>query len=535
MIKKTKNTSLIKPLFFLVVFIILIGPALVIAQQNYVPLAPIEGITNVGQNVVNVGNYLRNLYRLGIGLAAALAVIVLAYGGIRYMTSEVISSKSAAIGMMRNAVGGLILALSSFILLNTINPDLVSLDLGIRGVNVEVEGIQIPTGQVQAGLIDFLNNLQTEGAEINRQRSLNTSTALKDCYDLYATIVRDQITSLSSFVEIVRKTNPVVLEGERPFSPLETLITSSVAALFPVTSFLDSLKQIKDAWDEEHDLSNRFNQIYNALAGYVEISPKSIYDKTRISSLGEAQRGFLYERYKKALGDMTNVAGALLGGNDATVTYWTNYSFCSSGDTYATALDTPSADGTISLSLDKLNGESSGIQTDIDWLNTPPDECSSQEIEDVGLDPSSCTDLNKGVAPITWSRGNSSVNLCLKAYKEIVMTEIETLMNIAIGLAQGNQNSSQRINYLNNVKDTMRIKMDQGLAKYPVSLNDLTLLSPSQNRRLNDRINQADTELDTIIPTVCTSGPDEPPGCGGGDVVSAGIEPEFQQGLCNRN
>ena len=47
-------------------------------------------------------------------------------GGLKYMTSDAISSKKAGADQIRNAVYGLLLALGAYMILYTINPRLVS-------------------------------------------------------------------------------------------------------------------------------------------------------------------------------------------------------------------------------------------------------------------------------------------------------------------------------------------------------------------------------------------------------------------------
>ena len=47
----------------------------------------------------------------------------IAYAGIKYMLSDVITQKSDAVQMIKNAVGGLLLALCAWLILYTIGGD----------------------------------------------------------------------------------------------------------------------------------------------------------------------------------------------------------------------------------------------------------------------------------------------------------------------------------------------------------------------------------------------------------------------------
>ncbi len=87
------------------------------------------------QNIL--GTYINTMLRIFIGICAVLAMIMIILGGLEYMTSEVISSKEAGKEKITGAVLGLMLALGSWALLNTINPKL--LDTGTESLeNVTV-------------------------------------------------------------------------------------------------------------------------------------------------------------------------------------------------------------------------------------------------------------------------------------------------------------------------------------------------------------------------------------------------------------
>src|SRR3989338_2030391 len=108
------------------------------AAQNYVPLAPIEG-TTIGPCATsdptnpncktNLSVYLTGIFKVGVAGAGALAFLMIVWGGFTYLSTDVITGKEEGKARIERAVGGLILALTSYIILNTINPKLVELDL----------------------------------------------------------------------------------------------------------------------------------------------------------------------------------------------------------------------------------------------------------------------------------------------------------------------------------------------------------------------------------------------------------------------
>jgi len=98
--------------------------------MNYVPLATgvILPTTSTGQSL---GPYLERMFEIGISVAAALAVIMIIVGGIQYMSSDAIGGKEEGKERITSAIWGLLLALVSFLILNTINPNLVSTSITI--------------------------------------------------------------------------------------------------------------------------------------------------------------------------------------------------------------------------------------------------------------------------------------------------------------------------------------------------------------------------------------------------------------------
>ncbi len=100
-------------------------------KDTYKLLAPIGKITEVKTN--NIGNYFSLFFKLAIGLAGVLAVVMLVVGGIQWMGSESVFGKVNAKEQITSALLGLLIALGSYALLNTINPDL----LGKKGLNVD--------------------------------------------------------------------------------------------------------------------------------------------------------------------------------------------------------------------------------------------------------------------------------------------------------------------------------------------------------------------------------------------------------------
>ncbi len=83
-----------------------------------------------GMKEVNADNfvlYLKGLYLAIFTATIALSILMFTLGGLEYILSAIPGVKGAGKDKMVNALWGLGIALASYLILNTINPDLVSL------------------------------------------------------------------------------------------------------------------------------------------------------------------------------------------------------------------------------------------------------------------------------------------------------------------------------------------------------------------------------------------------------------------------
>lgn len=69
--------------------------------------------------------YLENLYAWMLGIVGLASLFALVYGGVLYILSGTITSTEEAKRWMTNAIYGLLLAALSWVILYTINPELV--------------------------------------------------------------------------------------------------------------------------------------------------------------------------------------------------------------------------------------------------------------------------------------------------------------------------------------------------------------------------------------------------------------------------
>jgi hypothetical protein len=124
---------------------------------SYVLLAPLPCVgttngttctngTNGGSLITSIAiqGYLVYLFKLMIALTVFLAVIMTIYGGFKYMTTEAVSGKGDAKKTIEDAIYGLLLALASYLILYTINPNLVNISsVAIPKLNVATTTVNL--------------------------------------------------------------------------------------------------------------------------------------------------------------------------------------------------------------------------------------------------------------------------------------------------------------------------------------------------------------------------------------------------------
>ena len=152
--KQDRNNIIFLLLLFVLYFILFsVVDVSLAAQHSYTPLSPLPGSTVV--DTTDPGSYLWTLFGIAVGVAAMLAVIMIIIGGFQYMTSEAIGSKESAKKRMWAAVLGLALILGSWLILNTINPNL--LNLPFEGLKSKFQEAIIPNSAVDSTAGDAVN------------------------------------------------------------------------------------------------------------------------------------------------------------------------------------------------------------------------------------------------------------------------------------------------------------------------------------------------------------------------------------------
>lgn len=114
------------------------------------PLPIGQGGTEV--ETVTFASYIPGLFNLIIGIAGVLAVVMIIYGGIQYMSTDAFQGKSDAKNTIQNAIWGLILTISAWLILYTVNPNLVEFNLNIERQEINNNSNEEENGPEGGGL-----------------------------------------------------------------------------------------------------------------------------------------------------------------------------------------------------------------------------------------------------------------------------------------------------------------------------------------------------------------------------------------------
>lgn len=137
-------------------FALLVGPLVVEAEVTYKLLRPLPGFSGEIGGDTSLVNYLQNAFYLIIGLSAIVAILMGVIYGFEYMFSSAAGHKSVAKDHLTNIAWGVGLLVSAYLILYTINPNLLDLQSGFANLRVRVDTVQSPNQRVGNGSLGDL-------------------------------------------------------------------------------------------------------------------------------------------------------------------------------------------------------------------------------------------------------------------------------------------------------------------------------------------------------------------------------------------
>ncbi len=113
-------------------------PSQPFCQNGTCTYVSLEPIPLPGGGVVNANSfqsYVSGAFKLLLAAGSATAVVMLVIGALTYMFSDVVGHKTKALARIRGAMWAIVLLVSCYLILNTINPDLVTFKLDLNAIN----------------------------------------------------------------------------------------------------------------------------------------------------------------------------------------------------------------------------------------------------------------------------------------------------------------------------------------------------------------------------------------------------------------
>jgi hypothetical protein len=148
---------------------------------KYILLAPLPGTTaeqncRPGECTATIDSYLGGFLNLIIGLGAVLSFVYFALWGFQYATSDSATVKSDAKDKLWDTFIGFLLVISSYAIINTINPNLLNLDLNIFTPRNEIP-ISTSTGGAGTPTTSPVAGRAMTAEEITASNAIKTSLA----------------------------------------------------------------------------------------------------------------------------------------------------------------------------------------------------------------------------------------------------------------------------------------------------------------------------------------------------------------------
>lgn len=139
------------------------------AQSKVILLKPIEAIVGAGTEFSpDIPMFFRTAYKLALGLASALAVVMIVLAGFEYIASESFGGKGEAKEKIKQAAMGIVLLVLTYVLVYTVNPRMLQFSFGVAPrppVQVDLELSNTPHSYTYTSNITASPTPATESAD----------------------------------------------------------------------------------------------------------------------------------------------------------------------------------------------------------------------------------------------------------------------------------------------------------------------------------------------------------------------------------
>ncbi len=191
------------------------------ATVPFVPLAPIPGLTanqsgTPFSTLPALPSFLNNLYKYAIGLAAAIAVVYIIWGGIEMSVQESVSQKLEGKNRIYNALFGLGLMLLPALVFGIINPSILNLSLNIPNLPTQW-GTWSPTLVSKTTINTVGGGAATIASDQYICPNGNCQAAIATCNNSASLLYHP-----TPIIYCVPTSNPIVTTSSVPLTPTPT-------------------------------------------------------------------------------------------------------------------------------------------------------------------------------------------------------------------------------------------------------------------------------------------------------------------------
>jgi hypothetical protein len=108
---------------------------------------PLEPISPAESGAYDMATFIKEMFKILFSISGLIAVVALTAGGIQYMMSEVPGIKAASLDRIKAAMYGILILIGSYVILHTINPQLLEFKLDISPTIPSASGGASPSGE----------------------------------------------------------------------------------------------------------------------------------------------------------------------------------------------------------------------------------------------------------------------------------------------------------------------------------------------------------------------------------------------------
>jgi hypothetical protein len=153
-----KKIFVLVPLLFLPLISLAVAPTYTM----------ITGIPGVDPANTDFGVFINSIYALSIAIAALLAVIKIIIAGVKWMMTDVVTSKSEARSDIEGALLGLLVVLSAVLILTIVNSQIVNFNFDFQNLAPSEKGYEEDDGEYEAKSNNAYDYLTAESPYVRK-------------------------------------------------------------------------------------------------------------------------------------------------------------------------------------------------------------------------------------------------------------------------------------------------------------------------------------------------------------------------------